>query len=127
MKDPWQKFRDEADLKIIDLGRPAVFLIPVTKIKVALPSGTTLEEHLKGILLKEFGAFSVTELPYVGLWRNNERDLICDRCLRYEVSFVGQERIPHLMGVLARTAALIGEECIYFLAGEDACLIMANP
>ncbi|MBI5654121.1 hypothetical protein HZC53_00485 [Candidatus Uhrbacteria bacterium] len=121
-KGPLAKFAGH-EYEVIDLGRPAAFLIPGAKLKVALPSGTTVEEHLKDILLKEFGAFSVTELPYVGLWRNHERDLICDRSMRYEVSFVGQDRIPLLMGMLARIAAVVGEECIYFTAGEDACLI----
>lgn len=127
MKDPWQKFRDEADLKIVDLGRPAIFLIPSAKLRIKMESGTTVEEHLKDILLGNYGAYSVTELPYVGLWRNHEQDLICDRCFKYEVSFVGPERIPLLMATLARIAAFVGEECIYFMAGEDACLIMAKP
>ena len=126
MKDPWSNFRRDSNLDIVDLGRPAVFLLPFGKARSCMIGKLTVSADICQFLLDKFGAFTVTELPYVGLWRNNEKDLICDRCLKYEVSFVGPERIPVLMERLARIAGHIGEDCIYFKAGEDTCLIMAK-
>ncbi len=41
----------------------------------------------------------------------------------YEVSFDGRERIGSLIAMLAKIALAIEEDCLYFKAGEDTCLI----
>lgn len=123
MKSKWAIFEnDDSDYKIQDLGRPAVFLLPSHKLRIKI-SGKTVENELNDFLMENFGAFTTTKLPYFGLWRNDDKEVIYDECVQYEVSFAGKEHIPLLLSKLASIAATINEECIYFKAGQYACLV----
>ncbi len=82
-----------------------------------------MQDILRDFLLENFLAFTTSTVPSVGLWRNSQRRIVYDECRRYEGAFVGPERIPLLVQKLAAIARLINEDCIYFKAGEDACLI----
>ena len=85
--------------------------------------GATAEENLHQFLSKEFGAFTTTTVPYFGFWRSAGLRITYDECRLYEVSFVGKERMPLLLTKLAEIARIIGEECIYFKAGQYTCLV----
>ena len=112
--------------RIEDLGRPAMFLLPSHKLRMAM-GAATVEENLHQFLSKEFGAFTTATVPYFGFWRSANDQVAYDECRLYEVSFVGKERIPFLLEKLAEVAVAIEEECIYFKAGQYACLVYPKP
>lgn len=85
----------------------------------------SVEDVLHEFLIKEFGGYTSTIIPYFGVWRDEE-ETSYDECRRYEVSFVGQERIPILLAKLAEIAKIIEEECIYFQAGQYSCLVYSD-
>ncbi len=104
---------------IEDLGRPAVFLIPVGKLQ-RLIGKYTIEEHIESFLTKHFQAFTVTRSHIRGYWKRQVDDLV-----EYEVSFLGKQKISVLFSELARLAHAMDEECIYIKTGEDTKLIHA--
>lgn len=118
----WKEFEKSAHYKIVDLGRPAIFKIPTRKLKKT-QCGETLKENLQKFLADTFGAYSRSPIPgYFGVWVDGEK-VIYDICTEYEISFLGKEKIPALMEKLASVAKDIGEACIYFKAGQYACLV----
>lgn len=128
----WKGFENPARYHIEDLGRPAIFLIPKKKLdlKVVWPSSSVnggsytadCRWFIEKFLAEHFGAFTVTEAPVFGIW-NNGKMTAHDTCAQYEVSFVGKEKVPMIMQMLAFVAKQIGEESIYFKAGQYACLV----
>ena len=122
-ENKWKEFEGE-EYGIENLGRPASFLVPSHKLKTKSGEGAkTIEEDLHDFLFREFGAFTTTNVPYFGLWRDAGSRTVYDECRLYEVSFAGKERIPKLLKKLAEVAAAISEDCIYFKAGQYACLV----
>ena len=121
MENPWQEFAGPG-YELEDLGRPAVFLIPKKKLETPYEGGT-VKDRIDAFLIVDFDAFTVMPLPYLGCWRNGQQHLVHDECIRYEVSFAGKERIGALVAFLAKIALAIDEDCLYFKAGEDTCLI----
>lgn len=119
-KNPWEQFKG-AEYRLENLGRPAVFLIPSKKLGIK-DRKKTVEERLNTFLQEEFGAFTISTAPYFGAWHDGKM-ISHDECRSYEVSYVGTKRTKRLIRLLARIARIIEEECIYFKAGEDTCLI----
>lgn len=105
---------------IKDLGRPAIFLIPVKKLKLKA-GDLTVEEYLHKFLTENFCAY--TCIPSFGFYKSAEGAIIFDECRQYEVSMLGKERIPILLKKLADVAKIIGEECIYVKAGQYSGLL----
>ncbi|MDP3962947.1 MAG: hypothetical protein Q8Q39_00425 [bacterium] len=121
MENKWSGL-DGEEYTIEDLGRPAIFLLPSHKLRSEI-SGKSIEEDLHQFLSENFGAFTTTAVPYFGFWRGSGTRVVYDESRLYEVSFAGKDRIPLLLDKLARVARVIGEECIYFKAGQYACLV----
>ncbi len=110
------------DYVVEDLGRPAIFLLPVNKLK--LSTGVmTIEEDLHRFLIENFGAYTTSTIPNFGFWRDAGKAVISDECREYEVSISGRERVPTLLRKLAEIADKIKEECIYVKAGQYAALV----
>lgn len=120
-QNKWKLFKGKK-YRLENLGRPAIFLLPIKKLHVKL-NALTIEEDLRSFLIKNFGAYSVSIIPSFGLWKNSEGAIISDECRQYEVSFVGKEKIPLLLGKLAEIVIALEEECIYFKAGQYSCLV----
>ena len=108
--------------RLENLGRPAIFLLPVWKLKAKLGK-TTIEQDLHRFLITQFGAYTSTTIPSFGVWKNTKKAIVSDECRQYEVSFNGKERIPLLAGKLAEIARLIEEDCVYLKAGQYSCLV----
>ena len=122
MEDKWTKLRGKG-YRLVNLGRPAVFLLPSHKLlNINDADGRPIGEALHQFLMQEFGGYTSTLLPYFGVWKDAGQACY-DECRRYEVAFNGIERIPILIKKLAEVALLIDEDCIYFQAGQYACLI----
>jgi hypothetical protein len=120
----WKEFMGDARYRLQDLGRPACFLIPVKKLQRKL-QGETVEKRLHRFLVTHFEAYTSALIPSFGIWKDVGQEMVLDKCRQYKVSFEGKDRIPLLMAELAEIATLVGEDCIYFEAGQYACLI--NP
>lgn len=122
IKSKWREFQRSRNYTLLDLGRPARFLIPCGKL--AFPfRGTTVQEHLKAFLTQNFGAFTTSLVPNFGIWVNGAGQLIDDQCWEFRVSFLGKEKISLLLEELALIATAINEICIYVEAGQYAALI----
>lgn len=125
MKNPWSAFEGPG-YSLENLGRPAIFLIPSHKLRLKIGE-TTVEKRLETFLLNEFGAFTTSLIPSFGLWRDASHEVVGDESRQYEVAFAGPERIRILVAELATIARDIQEDCFYFKAGEDVCLIKPAP
>ncbi|MDA2922393.1 hypothetical protein MYX07_03965 [Patescibacteria group bacterium AH-259-L07] len=121
MESKWKPFEGQ-EYVIEDLGRPAIFLLPIRKLKILI-EGTTVKEHLHRFLIKNFGAYTTSTIPGFGFWKDVQKATISDECREYEVSFLGKERIPTLLKKLAEIACTIREECVYVKAGQYSCLV----
>lgn len=121
MENKWEGLEGE-NYRLEDLGRPAIFLLPIKKLQKRV-GNVTIEQVLHRFLIEQFGAYTSSTIPSFGVWKNTERAVISDECRQYEVSFVGKERIPVLAKKLAEIAKLIKEECIYLKAGQYSCLV----
>jgi len=127
MADPskWKDLHDEY-YEIVDLGRPAVFLVPSHLLQRSISTdddAQTVEQFIEAYLMDHFGAFTKTMIPEFGFWLSGGKKKCLDECRRYEVSFLGKERICPLMRMLAQVARIVNEDCVYFKAGQHACLI----
>lgn len=123
MKNPWTEFK-HTSFELVDLGRPAVFLIPTKKLSQKIDEKTA-RDHISEFLVQHFSAYTTAIVPHFGIWRDGNAHLVEDTCTLYEVSFKGREKIALLIEYLANLCIAIDEECLYFKAGEDTCLI--NP
>lgn len=110
-------------MRVENLGRPAVFLLPSLKLKKRNTGGGTIEDHVHAFLLKEFGGYTVTAGNIFGYWKGERRDLFYGEHRLYSVAFSGKGRIPALQSFLADIAAKMREQCIYLECGEDAMLV----
>ena len=105
-----------------DLGRSAIFLIPVAKLQIAM-DGKTVEKSLFEFLVVQFGAFTYSTVSNFGVWVDGKQVLVYDECRLYDVAFVGKERIPMLADKLVDILQATGEACMFFKAGQYASLI----
>lgn len=121
MNNPWSELEGPG-YQLENLGRPAIFLIPSHKLRLKV-GDTTIEKRIENFLLDEFGAYTTSMIPSFGLWRADNREVVGDESRQYEVAFAGRERIKVLLQELASIAREIGEDCFYFKAGEDVCLV----
>lgn len=120
-EDKWAALQGEG-YRLENLGRPAVFLLPSHKLRTDDGSGRTIGDALHRFLVENFGAYTCTTVPYFGFW-HGQSGAAYDECRLYEVSFDGKEHIRTLAAKLAEVARIISEECIYFKAGQYACLV----
>ncbi len=118
----WREFAGRG-YTLEDLGRPAIFLLPIKKLHQSLGRGETIESDLHRFLIEHFGAYTSATIPSFGFWKSIDRVTISDECREYEVSFFGKTKVPVLIKKLAEIAEIIGEECIYLKAGQYTCLI----
>lgn len=116
----WAEFQNES-FKIVNLGRPAVFFIPVKKLKGR--QGIRIRQDLHLFLITRFGAYSASLVPSFGFWKDASKAMVTDECTVFEVSFDGKEKIPILVKKLAELALEIRENCIYLKAGQYSCLV----
>src|SRR3989338_5225504 len=121
--NPWAQFENKS-FEIADLGRPAIFYVPVKKLKGEKGIHIRLDLHL--FLMSQFGAYSASTIKSFvthGFWKGSSRAVISDESIIYEVSFVGKDKIPILLKRLAKLALETEEECIYIKAGQYSGLI----
>ena len=116
-KSKWREFKNSEDYELIDLGRPAVFLVPIGKLQRSV-GNQTLERTLAKFLSYHFEAYTIRHSGIRGYWKGHIDDLV-----EYEVSFLGKDKIPLLLKKLAELAKQIGEKCFYIKAGQYTALV----
>ncbi|OGZ00399.1 MAG: hypothetical protein A2945_03580 [Candidatus Liptonbacteria bacterium RIFCSPLOWO2_01_FULL_52_25] len=121
MKSKWASF-ERKEYVIEDLGRPAIFLIPIKKLGITM-GDFTVRKNLHEFLVRNFSAYTTSTIPGFGFWRNHQKLVITDQCCEYEVSFRGKNKIPDLLKKLAEIARVTGEACIYVKAGQYSALV----
>ncbi len=91
------------------LGKPAIFSIPSSKLEQV--------KFLINLFLIENYGHAWSQTPNVeGFWKGKQDGFYT----KFEISFVGKEKIPNLKRFLAQIAKQIGEECIYLRTGADS-------
>lgn len=121
MENKWAEFRCER-YGIEDQGRTMVFLIPSYKLQKPVGQ-STVEQILHSFLKKCIGSFTYLLVPYAGTWTNEHGENFYDESREYRVAFLGKERIPLLLEILAAIAQEIGEACIFVVVGQYAATI----
>ena len=111
--------------RLVDLGRPAVFLVPVTKLECfwEREGEMTVRNVLDSFLSRTWGAYTTSQVPTFGIYTMDGGYEEKDECVQYKVSFVGKKHIPALTQLLAEVAVRTGEESIYLEAGQYSCLV----
>lgn len=117
----WWSLKDPS-YEISNMGRPAVFLLPSHKLRTR-DGEDSVEDDLKKFLIANYDGFTTTTVPYFGFWRSDGKEVTYDECRQYEVAILGRTNVKPLMKKLAEIAKVIDEDCIYFKAGQYACLI----
>lgn len=100
------------------LGREAVFLVPLSKLKMIVDYNGQRIFVLKlvtNFLDQNYGGGWHESPPVKGRYRG----LPDGRYRKFQISFIGKHRIPKLKRFLGSLARKIGEESIYTGTGED--------
>ena len=119
----WAGLKRPRSYEIVDLGRAATFFLPIRCLFKEV-DGKTVESILHEFLSEWFGGVTrFATVPSVGIWRNAQEVMVLDECRPYKVAFLGKRHLPSLMAELARICELVGEDCVYFEAGQYTCLI----
>lgn len=94
------------------LGKPAIFLIPSFKLE-------SIEFEIHSFLMQNYGKAWNQTSNVKGYWMGK----VEGEYIKFEISFVGKEKIPNLKKFLAQICIKIGEECIYLITGADSWYI----
>ncbi|MBI3633642.1 MAG: hypothetical protein HY226_05115 [Candidatus Vogelbacteria bacterium] len=113
--------------RLVNSGRPAVFLLPSLKLKGLDGNGIRIDEKIDRFLLEKFGGYTVTSGNIFGHWKDENGKDYYGEHKEYEVYFLGKHRIPHLARFLAQIAFDINEQCIYLKTGEDTWFVYPIP
>lgn len=117
-------------MRIKDLGKRALFLLPPNKIhnKKHSKSKRNIEKVIHSFLTKTFGGYTCGSGNIYGYYKSAsvvEYDVL----MEFRVAFKENETrtmVPKLQRFLADICADISEECIYLECGEDAMLVYPN-
>lgn len=113
-------------MRIQNLGRRALFLIPSVKVYNPKYSKTrqSVAKTIHNFLTRTFGGYTCASGNIFGYFQSEATEY--DELREFRVAFLEDElktKVPQLQEFLATLCADIGEECIYLECGEDAMLI----
>lgn len=120
-RNRWEEFASP-EYQIKDIGREFLFYFPASKVHQRLDWKTTVEEKLHSFLVANFTGFTRTTIPSFGVWHDGQV-FHFDQCYRYEISFLGKDKIPMLISELSSLARLVDERCVYIGAGQYRALV----
>ena len=114
-------------MRIKDLGKRALFLVPPNKIhnRKYSKSGQNIAEVIHDFLVTYFEGYTCPS-GYTSGYYSSSESIEYDALMEYRVAFKEDEaktKVPELQMFLAMICADIGEECIYLECGEDAMLV----
>jgi hypothetical protein len=113
-------------MKIENLGKRALFLIPSIKVYNSKYSSSqqSVAKTIHNFLLETFGGYTCASGNIYGYFRSTSYEY--DELREFRVAFLEDDlgtKVPLLQGFLAELCADINEECIYLECGEDAMLV----
>lgn len=113
-------------MRIENLGKRALFLIPSVKVYNNKYSKTrqNIAHTIHNFLTNTFGGYTCASGNIFGFFVKEENQY--DELREFRVAFKEDERrtkVPALQKFLAKICEDIGEECIYLECGEDAMLV----
>jgi hypothetical protein len=108
------------------LGRTGVLLLPSLKLKTSSPRGPTFEQELHDFLVGNFTGYTVAAGNISGYWKDDKGQEQYGEHRQYRIAFESEAKIPNLEKFIARLAAELDEECVYWEIGESSWLIYAD-
>lgn len=117
---------------LVDLGRPALVLLPMRKYDLLQYGWTnkTPDTLLRDYCVERFHVVSIVSSHVKGEWRNAEGAMVSDTHQEYRVAFVRhvsdqaqEDRLMRFVDFLSRLCKAMGEDCLYVEFGEQAYLI----
>ncbi len=113
-------------MRVEDLGKRAMFLIPSVKVYNRKYSRTKqfVASTIHRFLTDTFGGYTCASGNIFGYFTGTVAEY--DELREFRVAFKEDEarsKVPLLQEFLARICDDIGEECIYLECGEDAMLV----
>jgi len=112
-------------MKIVNLGRMAVFYVPKSKWDNLEYSQRkkTIKTLVDEFLIANYNGYTIRG-AFAGRWRERKgQPTFAEEVIEIKASFRGKERIPKLQKFLAGMCRLMKEECLYLECGEDAFLV----
>ncbi len=116
-------------MRIENLGKRALFLIPSVKVYNRKYSRTnqSIAKIIHNFLKDTFGGYTCASGNIFGYFTSEAAEY--DELREFRVAFKEDEartKVPKLKEFLAYICEDIGEECIYYELGEDAFLAYPN-
>lgn len=113
-------------MRIENLGRPAIFLIPSVKVYNTKysRSGQSVARLIHSFLLETFGGYTTASGNIYGYFKSQAIEY--DELREFRVAFLEDDertKVPKLQEFLAALCDDIGEECIYLECGQHAMLV----
>lgn len=113
-------------MRIEDLGKRALFLIPSVKVynRKYSKMRQSVAQTIHNFLTDTFGGYTCASGNIFGFFRSIVTEY--DELREFRVAFKEDDRhtkVPMLQEFLAKICEDIGEECIYLECGEDAMLV----
>jgi len=112
---------------LVYIGHVAVFYVPAHKLELVEfgEDGLTPKQMFESFLMEKFNAFSFNEHNTKGFWRQHPQAQIwVDNNGRYEVSFLGEEKVQGFVNFLSKMCGLLKEEAIYLVMGYKSWLVL---
>lgn len=99
------------------IGQVAVFFLPHQEWDMTWG----VKDRLHGFLINNYDAYTLLHCRSTGYWRDEENKVVVkDHCVRYEVSFKGKEKIPEFIEFLSEICAMMKQKAIYLTMGRHS-------
>jgi hypothetical protein len=113
--------------ELLYIGQVAIFYLPLEKLNSNENGvgGKTPKELIHHFLMENYNAYTMEASDTQGFWRQNKQSKIFqDVNARYEVSFLGKEKIPRFVEFLSEMCRMMGEEAVYLTMGKNSYLVL---
>jgi len=111
----------ENDPEVISLGRMAIFFLPIKKLRQVCGEQTHESAIDKELIARYEGLSKITG-HVEGCYRMKS-EIVDDDHVRYEVSFLGKNKVIEFVEFLKEVCRRLGEESIYLTMGEKSYLV----
>jgi hypothetical protein len=105
------------------LGKMAVVLLPLEKLKRKSPRDQPFEQEIHEYLSTTFNGYTVSSGNISGHWKDDSGHDFYGEHREYKVALPDQIARETLELFIASIAAEMEEECVYFEYGEETWLI----
>jgi hypothetical protein len=114
-------------VKSASLGKLALALLPLEKLKNVTPRGGSFEQDLHDFLVTNYNGYTVASGNISGHWTDDTGHDHYGEHREYKVAIPTQESLNCLEVFIAHMAFEMGEQCVYFEIGGEIRLLYAQP